>query len=337
MEDQDKRSLFECLNNGIQVVCSKVVGSVEKNSTITLMGAQIVNGGQTSRAFARANISDKELGQVWVDVTIIEVDDDELAQEIAKKRNFQTAIKGWDLRSNEKIQREVEERFRDLGFEYQRKSQKAIKRMVAPSRLIDRQDLAQAILSFHLGKPYEARNKARNIPKSGPNGWYDEIFPNSSIDVEKAKEYLVLSLYVKRISEKVKEMRKTYRDKEWYQLLTYCKLHVLGLFGEIVRTKYNATPPLERDQGRAHRDIPKIFFTHEYASLTMDPPNYGLFDVMWDYALDSIQWLAADKSTARDARIVSIDGKYYEDMVKDVKVRINGPRDSEKFRKTKWP
>jgi len=89
-----------------------------KNNQLSLWGAQIVNGAQTSKSFLdrkkKANTLDAE-----VLVTIIKTKDEEHQRNITKYRNSQKAIKGKDYVSLEDYHISIHQQIQKIGYFYE--------------------------------------------------------------------------------------------------------------------------------------------------------------------------------------------------------------------------
>src|SRR5690606_24906231 len=138
---------------------------------VELKNIQIVNGGQTSNAlFEASQIAPEKLDDVLILVRVIETKSQPVSLAIAESTNSQTPIKSRDLRSNDDIQKKLEEAFEGMGLFYERKlSQHADK--PRPNR-IDALTAGQAHLAYGLELPEVAKKDRGRIFSD----LYDQVF-----------------------------------------------------------------------------------------------------------------------------------------------------------------
>jgi AIPR protein len=97
--------------------------AVEEAARLEMSNIQIVNSGQTSNTLFEAFQQDPErCRNVLVLVRVYETKRREISAKIAESTNSQTPIRSRDLRSNEEVQKKIEESFKNLGYYYERKS-----------------------------------------------------------------------------------------------------------------------------------------------------------------------------------------------------------------------
>jgi AIPR protein len=97
--------------------------AVEEEARLEMSNIQIVNGGQTSNTLFEAFQQDPErCRNVHVLVRVYETKRREISAKIAESTNSQTPIRSRDLRSNEEVQKKIEESIKNLGYYYERKS-----------------------------------------------------------------------------------------------------------------------------------------------------------------------------------------------------------------------
>ena len=138
---------------------------------LEMSNIQIVNGGQTSNALFEAFQQDAErCRNVLVLVRVYETKRREITAKIAESTNSQTPIRSRDLRSNDEVQKKLEESFSNLGYYYERKSNQYGEQ---PRHLrIDALSAGQAYLAYQLRMPEVAGKDRGKIFGE----LYDEIF-----------------------------------------------------------------------------------------------------------------------------------------------------------------
>lgn len=169
--------LFWYLNNGITMTCDSFSYPTGMRApTVELTNIQIVNGGQTSNSlFEASQMSPEQLEDVLILVRIIETKSQPVSLAIAESTNSQTPIKSRDLRSNDDVQKKLEEAFEGMGYYYERKlGQFADK--PKPKR-IDALSAGQAYLAYNLDLPEVAKKDRGRIFSD----LYDQIFTDEII------------------------------------------------------------------------------------------------------------------------------------------------------------
>lgn len=190
---------FWWLNNGITILASKASAT---GKTIVLDNVQIVNGLQTTNEIY-SYLKNKQINKVDQDrsilIRIIVTDDSETRDKIIKATNFQTSISPASLKATDRIQRNIEDFFKQYGLYYDRRKN-YYKNIGKPiEHIISIQYLAQAILSILLKKPYIARSRPSSSIKHDSD--YSTIF-NDSIQ---PLLYLKCAQIMKKIENYIKE------------------------------------------------------------------------------------------------------------------------------------
>lgn len=163
---------FWYLNNGVTIVCDSYSYSPHTRSpNVKLRNFQIVNGGQTANSLFSAHQRDpKKTDEVLLLIRVYETKDQRIGHRIAESTNSQTPIKARDLRSNDDIQRRLEDSFADLGYYYERKNNQYAGRPA--ERRIDSVFAGRSVLAFYLGLPEVAYGSRQKIV----GDLYDEIY-----------------------------------------------------------------------------------------------------------------------------------------------------------------
>lgn len=221
LKDADLIKQFIYLNNGITIICEdfciKPGGEI-----VSLVKPSIINGCQTANTILEVcNENEIEINVGFILARIVKTKDKNIKEKIVKASNTQTAIKTRDLVSEDKIQKELEVHFLQLGYFYDRK--KGLYKKEPKNKIIDLEKAAQCYLSLYLQRPAEAKNKKSEIYKS----YYEQIF-NETLT---ANQLLVGWLLSNKISEKIKELRKISSD-ERKSILGNSVMHLLPLFDE---------------------------------------------------------------------------------------------------------
>lgn len=154
---------FWYLNNGVTIVCQGLEYQPKSASPKAhMVNPQIVNGGQTSHALFEAGRADSgRIADVRILVRIIETADQSLTNRVAEATNSQTPIRSRDIRSNDKVQIQLENALRPHGYFYERKNDQHIGE--ATDRRIDAVKLGQVILAYVLREPDRAKTASNKI------------------------------------------------------------------------------------------------------------------------------------------------------------------------------
>jgi hypothetical protein len=129
---------------------------------LLMRNVQIVNGGQTSNAlFEASNANPERFKNVLVLIRVYETRQHEMSLKIAESTNSQTPIRSRDLRSNDEIQRKLEESFLNLGYFYERKANQY--KDEDKSRRLDALSAGQAYVAYMLEMPSVAGTQRGRI------------------------------------------------------------------------------------------------------------------------------------------------------------------------------
>ncbi len=198
--------LFWYLNNGITITCDSFsYAKGTRGPKVELENVQIVNGGQTSNALFEAYQQDPEkLDDVLVLIRIIETKSKPISVSIAESTNSQTPIKSRDLRSNDEIQKKLEEAFLNMDLYYERKS-KQHKDMPSDKR-IDALVAGQAHLAYGMGMPEVAKKDRGRIFSD----LYEQVF---SDDIN-ANQLIVAYQLLGLIETEKRDLRAKIRNQQ---------------------------------------------------------------------------------------------------------------------------
>ncbi|MBA3613442.1 MAG: AIPR family protein [Nitrospirales bacterium] len=168
----DTNAEFWYLNNGITLTCDSFSYQPGTRApTVKLENVQIVNGGQTSNAIFEAHLENaNKVKHVLVLARIYETRTSGITSKIAEVTNSQTPINTRDLRSNDDIQRKLEESFSDQDLYYERKYRQH--HSEPKSGRIDSLSAGQAFLAYELGYPEVAKKDRAKVFGE----MYDNIF-----------------------------------------------------------------------------------------------------------------------------------------------------------------
>jgi len=182
--------LFWYLNNGITITCDSFSYPKGKRAPIIeLKNIQIVNGGQTSNALFEASKDNPEkIKDVLVLLRIIETKSQPVSLAIAESTNSQTPIKSRDLRSNDDIQKKIEEAFEGMDLFYERKERQYLGKPRA--QRVDALTAGQAHVAYGLELPEVAKKDRGRIFSD----LYDQVFSDDLLADELLVSYRLLDI-----------------------------------------------------------------------------------------------------------------------------------------------
>jgi AIPR protein len=172
--------LFWFLNNGITIACVSFDPVTDPdNPHVKIRNFQIVNGCQTATTLAQAMLDKKLEADVFVLLRVYEAPDNTLVDRIVLTTNNQNKISSRDLRANDRVQVEMQQRFEKFKLHYERKFRQFDKAPgVDASRIAPNELVAQSYLAVVLKKPSDARRRKYKV-------WsdlYDKIFSAQAIE-----------------------------------------------------------------------------------------------------------------------------------------------------------
>jgi len=225
--DPEARKNFYFLNNGITMnfaVFGYAPSGNKEFTLIKMLDAQIINGGQTSKALQQV-LSDpknkqQDFSESMVLVRIYKLGakkDEELIYDITLATN---AITLRYLRANDSIQKKIEQGLRQYGIHYRRK--RGYKR--ASKTDIRMEMAAEVILATKCHRPNEARfRKGLHFDKI-----YFQIFENKNFTIEEL-------VFLVELFKKIESYRKNADVKliKKYPFIPYASHHLLMLIYEL--------------------------------------------------------------------------------------------------------
>ncbi len=232
MLDPEARKNFYFLNNGITMICADLAYAPSGNKEFTLikmLDAQIINGGQTSKALQQV-LSDpknklQDFSESMVLVRIYKLGakkNEELIHDITLATNSQNAITLRDLRANDSIQKKIEQGLRQYGIYYRRKRGANYKKALHTD--IRMELAAEVILATKCHRPNEARyRKGLHFDKI-----YFQIFDEKNFSIEEL-------VFMVELFKKIEFYRKNADIKliEKYPFIPYASHHLLMLIYEL--------------------------------------------------------------------------------------------------------
>jgi len=223
---------FWALNNGVTIICDKVVCPGKGNHPITLVNPKIVNGGQTAFVIFDVGLNTlKKLPTGTVSVKIIETSDETLITKIAIASNTQSRISSRDLKAVDQFQTKLALAISNMGFFYRRKRGETHPTLRST---IDMARAGQVLLSYVCGEPTKSKTSSNEIF----DNLYKEAFdPNTTTAELIIAGYLVHQEIERQRAPAIEKQRLRVRssfDEHW---IIEGHFHVLFVVGELMRRK----------------------------------------------------------------------------------------------------
>ena len=158
------------LNNGVTVVAESY--SPKPGDAVTLSGYQIVNGCQTTNCLylSRDKLADK-LSSTYVPMKIVVTSDSDIAAQIIRATNSQTAVRESDLVALSSFQKRLEEYYKldemGVNLTYERRAGQFYGKNVVRTRVVNINDQLRSVAAVVLRVPHSAARY--------PGRLYDEI------------------------------------------------------------------------------------------------------------------------------------------------------------------
>lgn len=224
---------FSLINNGMTIVCDRMILTAGGCFPIKLVNPQIVNGGQTAVVICSVGSNPPaDFKRGSINVKIIETSDADLIERVAIGSNTQNRIFGRDLRANDDIQLRLATSLSTHGYFYRRKRGE-----LPPSqniRIIDALRAGQLLLAYSNGDPAKA--------KTGTNDLFGDLY-EIIFDPNRVTAELVKASYVcfERIQDRKRtalayqrHISRTSFEEAW---IIEGAFHVLFVIGELLRRK----------------------------------------------------------------------------------------------------
>ncbi len=245
---------FYFYNNGITLLCDRFDFNAlqTENHKVRATGIQIINGGQTSHTlliasneYRRSKVSAMDNpfnGQTFVLVRLYQIPIDSALKPsmITYATNSQNPVDLRDLRSNDEIQRRLEESMRPLGYDYRRQRSDA----VSKSNEISVTTAAEAVLSVWRRSPQQA--KFRGGEHFGK--LYDSIF---TPDLSAAQVIIAVLLF------RFAENRRKRPAEDSPRFVAYASCFISMLMGEQLLAELKIAP--EKLDHRRFAEVKALF------------------------------------------------------------------------------
>ncbi|MFR9790516.1 AIPR family protein [Streptomyces sp. MB22_4] len=219
-----ERSLLPVLNNGVTVVAASY--APKPGDAVALSGYQIVNGCQTSHCLylSKQSLGDA-VSEVYVPIRLVVTGDEEVATQIIRATNSQTAVQENDLVALSKFQKRLEDFYKldapDFKLTYERRSGQFYNKEVTKNRIVTISDQMRAVSAMFLDAPHVAARYASRL--------YDDIGAVIFREDHKLLPYMVSAFAAYRLENAFRSgaLESAYKPTR-YHILMALKYHVLG-------------------------------------------------------------------------------------------------------------
>jgi hypothetical protein len=221
---------FWAFNNGVTILTRGFTLKKRKKLAVEINGVSVINGAQTTGVLGNAPREQAALCRV--PCRFIKCGDPDVVNEIIENNNTQNAIKAFDIRSNDHIQRRLQTEFSTVGIVYLHRRQGAQR---LGESAIQAETLAPFLAAFH-EKFQIAIRQRRTIFED--RSTYGEVFPPQ---ISASHVLLVQSLSVAISNYKLElvagEKQSTLNEPEQalHEFLQFStsKLFVIGVIGRL--------------------------------------------------------------------------------------------------------
>jgi hypothetical protein len=157
--------MLPVLNNGVTVVASQY--APRPGDEVRLSGYQIVNGCQTSHCIHLVADELDDLTAIQLPVRVIVTDDAEVASDIIRATNSQTAVNDSDLVALTSFQKNLEEFYQldplETGLAYERRSGQFFDASVARTRVVSIREQMRALAGTFSNLPHLATRYPKDL------------------------------------------------------------------------------------------------------------------------------------------------------------------------------
>jgi len=271
-EEPDK---FFYYNNGLTVICKKFQATTDDGTVVSMEKPFIINGGQTTRTLHKhyhGNKKSDSLIEAHVMLKVIEVgsveeEEYDFVKGIILGTNRQTAIKAYELRSNDRRQVKLWRDMKLYNYAYIRKAMDppSMREIAQGKKIVKYKDVAEAVMACER-EPWDSSIGYDAVAEEE----YEKIFLDEPVEWY-LNRWSVYQLAQDAIREKKKEVKGTdlsvTSTLKWITTRTLWKelykSRVLQLIGTIL---FNKIDRRHRDARKAVVSVAKILVSHYVAS-----------------------------------------------------------------------
>ncbi|MDU9048319.1 MAG: AIPR family protein [Candidatus Electrothrix sp. Rat3] len=219
----ERRQNFYFYNNGVTMTCTKFRHSAlqEENYAVQIEELQVINGGQTCMTIKETLTRHPDsYDNAFVLVRLYELGekDEDLVHEITYATNSQNPVDLRDLRSNDPLQKRLEEAVAGLGWQYKRKRDTSS----GSSQAIPVSVAANAVLTVWRRKPHLAKFHGKEL-----FGKYYEIIFNDQLN---AAQLVLAVLVFRSVDSERKRQAGTDETPRFLSYATHFLAMILGRY-----------------------------------------------------------------------------------------------------------
>lgn len=254
---------FALLNNGITIIADEM-GYSDKtgrksSASLELKNPQVINGGQTAFTLCKiyddctdTEVRDKIFKGKEVLIKIITIDRSSVAndkwlhivEKISEATNFQTPVNEGDRRSNEEIQKNLQEVFyKRYGLFYERKIGEFYdgksSGYISKDKVVERDVLLRIVLALD----YQISETRANVAKF----FEGQVFKRLSLDSKNVDRYAFAYACYQEVEKLLTESRRKpssdpYFENRYGVALRYGRFAVVGIAGNVYNPKNEEQP-----------------------------------------------------------------------------------------------
>ncbi len=219
----ERQQNFYFYNNGITMTCTKFRHSAlqEENYAVQIEDLQVINGGQTCMTIKETLTQHPDsCDNAFVLVRLYELgeEDEDLVHEITYATNSQNPVDLRDLRSNDPLQKKLEEAVAGLGWQYKRKRDISS----GSSQAIPVSVAANAVLTVWQRKPHLAKFHGKEL-----FGKYYEMIFNDRLN---AAQLVLAVLIFRSVDSERKRQAGTDEAPRFLSYATHFLAMILGRY-----------------------------------------------------------------------------------------------------------
>ncbi len=222
----ERKNKFYLFHNGITVSC-KNLKQISDKYVFNVINPQIINGCQSLSTlynmYQNKEILAGDCKKIMILTRLFEAEDENEINSVCQSTNTQRKIDKWDLRTNDFIQKTLEEILNLEGYSYQRKKKPGIKDKILIT------DLGQWIYSCKYMKPAKAKSSKKDLFDiiKGDKSIYKEIFNEEELKIDEITKICDYCIFVQEEIKREKKILKGVNNKNKRAFLDHANFHIM--------------------------------------------------------------------------------------------------------------
>ena len=222
----ERKNKFYLFHNGITISC-KSLKQIGGKYVFNAINPQIINGCQSLSTlysmYQNKEISIGDCEEIMILTRLFQARDEDEVNSVCQSTNTQRKIDKWDLRTNDFIQKILEEVLDLEGYSYQRKKKPGIKDKILIT------DLGQWIYSCKYKKPAKAKSSKKDLFDilKGDKSIYKKIFNDEKLEIDEIKKICDYCIFVQEEIKRGKKILKGINNKDKRAFLDHANFHIM--------------------------------------------------------------------------------------------------------------